>query len=302
MHSYFHHIGDFNTATRHLSRVERSIYRDLIDLYYETERCLTLDMKALCRRVIARSEEEISALETVLQEFFEETSEGWMHPRCQQDIDAYHAKAERNRQVGKLGGRPRKSKEKPSGFFLETEINPNQEPRTSNHKPVTKNQEITPPLPPKGETYSEAFNQFWSAYPRKEAKGAAAKSWKAQKLDGKLSDILAGLELYKRCEQWTKDQGRFIPHPTTWLNQRRWEDEPGVKAINKPIDLNKVMIDRLMAAKYIRNKYDGGDLIPTSQVTPHPFKTGYLTVQGFDWPAHEFEVAEELDHHVADSG
>jgi hypothetical protein len=26
--------------------------------------------------------------------------------------------------------------------------------------------------------------------------------------------------------EWTKDGGQFIPHPATWLNQKRWEDEP----------------------------------------------------------------------------
>jgi len=29
----------------------------------------------------------------------------------------------------------------------------------------------------------------------------------------------------KATEQWRKDNGQFIPHPQTWLNQRRWEDD-----------------------------------------------------------------------------
>ena len=37
MNYYQHHIGDFNNATRHLSLVERAIYRDLLDMYYDTE-------------------------------------------------------------------------------------------------------------------------------------------------------------------------------------------------------------------------------------------------------------------------
>ena len=66
MKHYPHHIGDFDKATRHLTRIERSIYRDLIELYYDTEQQLTLDMPALCRRIIARTNEESTAVEQVL--------------------------------------------------------------------------------------------------------------------------------------------------------------------------------------------------------------------------------------------
>ena len=37
--------------------------------------------------------------------------------------------------------------------------------------------------------------------------------------------ILAGIEKQKQSAQWTKDGGQFIPHPATWLNGCRWEDE-----------------------------------------------------------------------------
>jgi hypothetical protein len=37
--------------------------------------------------------------------------------------------------------------------------------------------------------------------------------------------ILAGLEKAKQSRQWMKDGGAFIPHPTTWLNGERWNDE-----------------------------------------------------------------------------
>ena len=47
MKHYPHHIRDFNQATRHLTRIERSVYRDLMDLYYDTELPLMLDKAAL---------------------------------------------------------------------------------------------------------------------------------------------------------------------------------------------------------------------------------------------------------------
>ena len=66
MKHYPHHIGDFDKATRHLTRIERSVYRDMIDLYYDTEQRLTLDFDSLCRKIIARSNEESTAVQQVL--------------------------------------------------------------------------------------------------------------------------------------------------------------------------------------------------------------------------------------------
>ena len=37
--------------------------------------------------------------------------------------------------------------------------------------------------------------------------------------------ILAAVARQKRTEQWTRDGGKFVPYPATWLNQKRWEDE-----------------------------------------------------------------------------
>lgn len=101
MKHYPHHIGDFDKATRHLTRIERSVYRDLIDLYYDTEQRLTLDMVALCRRIIARSNEESTAVEQVLNEFFTETPTGWYHDRCEAEIEAYRNNSSQKAQAGK---------------------------------------------------------------------------------------------------------------------------------------------------------------------------------------------------------
>lgn len=92
MNYYPHHIGDFNNATRHLSRVERSVYRDLLELYYDTEKPLVLDIKALCRRILATTEQESTAVEQVLNEFFTETQQGWFHERCNAEIVKWNAR------------------------------------------------------------------------------------------------------------------------------------------------------------------------------------------------------------------
>jgi uncharacterized protein YdaU (DUF1376 family) len=110
MKHYPHHIGDFDRATRHLTRIERSIYRDLIDLYYDTEQPLTLDREKLCRRILARSNEESTAVEQVLNEFFTETQNGWYHVRCEDEIEAYRANNSQRAMAGKASAEAKRLK------------------------------------------------------------------------------------------------------------------------------------------------------------------------------------------------
>lgn len=86
-----------------------------------------------------------------------------------------------------------------------------------------KEKKYKPPISPKGD---ERFAAFWAAYPRKAGKATAEKAWgKLKATDELLNTILAAIEKQRACDQWTKDGGQYIPHPSTWLNQRRWEDE-----------------------------------------------------------------------------
>lgn len=110
MNYYPHHIADFNNATRHLNRVERSIYRDLLDIYYDTEAPLTLVEHDLARKVIARTEEEIAALRQVLSEFFIKTEAGWRHERCEAVLAEYRAKIEKCAAAGLASAKSRKEK------------------------------------------------------------------------------------------------------------------------------------------------------------------------------------------------
>ena len=71
---------------------------------------------------------------------------------------------------------------------------------------------------------SIAFEVFWNDYPRKEKKSKAREAF--EKVDADISVLLKALEWQKRSHDWTKDGGQYIPQPTSWLNQRRWEDEP----------------------------------------------------------------------------
>lgn len=74
--------------------------------------------------------------------------------------------------------------------------------------------------------YSPDFEAFWLVYPRKIAKGSAWKAWqKLQPSPALCETILASVEAHRQDRQWRINGGQYVPHPSTFLNQRRFEDE-----------------------------------------------------------------------------
>lgn len=75
---------------------------------------------------------------------------------------------------------------------------------------------------------TDAWEAFWRAYPRKQAKQAARTAWRALKPTPALAaTITDAVRRQATSEDWRKDGGRFIPHAATYLRGRRWEDAPG---------------------------------------------------------------------------
>lgn len=86
-----------------------------------------------------------------------------------------------------------------------------------------------PPIPPKGKnaqpTATDAdFERFWKVYPNKTGKEYARKCF--VKVTENVNTLIEAVERQKTWDRWTKEGGKFIPNPSTWLNQKRWEDEP----------------------------------------------------------------------------
>jgi len=71
----------------------------------------------------------------------------------------------------------------------------------------------------------DAFDVFWKAYPGKKGGGKEKlrKKWKLDKLDSKAEHVMAVVAAKKTTEQWTKDNGQYIPMLSTFLNQQRWD-------------------------------------------------------------------------------
>ena len=87
------------------------------------------------------------------------------------------------------------------------------------HNPITTEQK-TADKPP---VVCGDFEKFWSAYPKKVGKKSAKKAFDRANMP--IETLLAAIERQKCSTQWSKDNGQFIPNPSTWLNQGRWEDE-----------------------------------------------------------------------------
>lgn len=73
--------------------------------------------------------------------------------------------------------------------------------------------------------FPKGFDEFWRAYPRKVGKDQAAKAFSKRRIDSvMLGRILSALSDQMASDEWPKEM-QFIPHPATWLNQGRWQDE-----------------------------------------------------------------------------
>ena len=90
MNYYPFHIGDYKAHTQHLTPIEDIAYRRMLDLYYLTESPLQ-DVQKIARSICLR--EHISDIETILEEFFLLTPEGYVHARCEREIKAMNEKS-----------------------------------------------------------------------------------------------------------------------------------------------------------------------------------------------------------------
>ena len=71
--------------------------------------------------------------------------------------------------------------------------------------------------------YPEDFLWFWSEYPNKKGKLEALRMWRqTADLRPDIESIIAAVNNQKNTNQWMKG---YIPYPSTWLNQGRWDDE-----------------------------------------------------------------------------
>ena len=249
MNHYPHHIGDFNSATRHLTFVERALYRELLDLYYDTERPLNADVSKIARRVLANTEELREALVVVLEEFFVLADDGWHNDRCDREIASFHSKQEQQSRAGRAsaakrtGGRPpdagdaQPSNPAPEGGGGSVDGGSTPVERPLNDRTTNQNQNqnhISPPNPPAGGAVgglaiATALSSHFPGHRRTRI--------------AEVADLIAAIaaeglataeQLLQAAEQQAaelgKDGGKHAPNVLTWLRRKGWLDSAALPA------------------------------------------------------------------------
>lgn len=155
-------------------------------------------------------------------------------------LDRFDALRAKRSEAGKMGGAP-KGNQNARKHDGTTSKQPQISENKQNKPPVPVPEPIPEPEPepepvpvpgpgpgpePKEENGAPGFDRFWSVYPRRVGKQDALKAWGQLNPDDALVDlIVAGVERWKTCDQWTKDNGTFICYPATFLRGRRWEED-----------------------------------------------------------------------------
>jgi len=146
MHYYQFNISDFSQSTKHLTLIEKAVYRELIDIYYDKEKPLINDPKELARLISAR--DNVTTVEQTLNEFFTLVDDCWVNDRCEEVISEYQSKIQGASKAGKASAKARAAKLETSSDVTTVEqtlndSSTNQELLTNNYKPITINQEPT---------------------------------------------------------------------------------------------------------------------------------------------------------------
>lgn len=132
MNYYQFHIGDYRRDTRHLSLVEHGIYRQLLDQYYLGEEPLPADNAKLMRSLCVRNATDERSLCNVLADFFELTPEGYIHKRCDLEIDAFHNKSTKARESANARWERIRCERIAEALRMDSDGN-------ANHKPINHN-------------------------------------------------------------------------------------------------------------------------------------------------------------------
>lgn len=143
MHYFKRNIGEYHKKAGKLSMLEHGAYTLLIDACYDREKFPTLE--EAIDWTWARTAEEIAAVEFVLRKFFTLEDGVYIQNRIREEIDQYHANALINQEIAlkrEAKKREQRARTVHEPSTLEHERAPKQEPLTTNHKPITNNQEL----------------------------------------------------------------------------------------------------------------------------------------------------------------
>jgi uncharacterized protein YdaU (DUF1376 family) len=223
------------TSTRGLSPAARGFYIDMLSLAWVNGGC-EADADAL-RRSVGAEKAEWRRAWPELEPRWPVVDGRRLNTRLERVREEANAYAEAKRLAGQKGGRAKAErladgKQTPSKAIAGDVANPSLASALAVSSSL-RSEEISPTPRKQKPTDTPDFLRFWDAYPRHKAKGDARRAWAKLKPDTDLVDtILAALAWQRKQHDWTKDGGKWIPYPATWLNDEGWEDEHPDGALN----------------------------------------------------------------------
>ncbi len=206
---YSFYPADYARDTGHLTLIEHGAYRVLMDHYYSRGGPLSANVERLLRVCRANAQAEKDAVRFVLEEFFTAQDEMFRHPR----IDAEIAKAADITAKCAVAGRASALQRQRKLEGAATEGATAEQPSQSHSPSQAQSQK----------SLDEAFAQFWAAYPRREARGAARSAF-VRAAEGIAPQTLIGAAAGYAARREGQDR-RFTKLAATWLNQECWLDE-----------------------------------------------------------------------------
>lgn len=230
MNFYPFHIGDYASATRHLSWDEDLAYRRLIDAYYTREVPIPTDRNAAYRLVLAATPAQKRAVDSVLAEFFTESPDGFVHARCEYEIEEAKTKSKKAASSATARWEQLRMQSERSANAEQTQSEGNA-PNTIT-TPITQS---TPKTISSG--YPEMFEMLWAEYPKRPGanKQSTYRAWKARiekNTDPAL--MLAGVMAYATYCYQMRIEPKFIKQPATFLGpDKHFESDwtaPAVRA------------------------------------------------------------------------
>lgn len=242
------YVGDYLADTAHLTQAQHGAYLLLIAAYWSRGISSTdgstigLPTVDFCVRIArAHTDDEVKNVCYVLAEFFDRQADGtFRHPRIDEELVEATRLIEQRKYVSRLGVEARQKKRGHNNLHqpevqpeVELLVEPSVQPSTLTitNLDITKDslfkeKEKIQKKKKKADGLDENFSRFWSAYPRRVGRGAALKAWEKVNPSDELTQlILDAVKAQSQSEQWSRDNGAFIPHPSTWLNQTRWLDD-----------------------------------------------------------------------------
>jgi uncharacterized protein YdaU (DUF1376 family) len=206
------YLGD----TTHLRTIEHGAYfLLLLAMWRSGDRRLLNDDKMLARFAHLTMQQWLR-IKPIIMAFFDE-ADGYITQGRLSD-EWVLVKQKSLSQTHKARARWLKTKNTPNAAAYAAGIPPTPTPTPSSKEDLSQGVESGCDWP------SDFREQFWSAYPRKVGKKAAIRKLEVVRK----TDKVPWSRFIEAASKVTAREIRFIPHPATWLNQGRWDDEPNV--------------------------------------------------------------------------